>query len=203
MSFSLDRMARILTLYLSDNQISDLTPLEGFTQLKYLFLQDNPILDMAPLQTLLEKNPDLEVDIAKNFTRSPSLPPKNACGPTLLFVVGRFIARSQSRKSQKSHKSRFRQLPNFSTLPNFLTSQYPHLLILIRLNYGCQQRLTKFCGENGVDLGSPPCRLSDRLPMPSRVREAVPGRCRNGCVWRRVRRVPGRRGRLDGGGSAA
>ena len=46
-----------------NNQISDLTPLEGLTQLKQLWLSGNSISDLTPLQTLLEENPDLEVDI--------------------------------------------------------------------------------------------------------------------------------------------
>ena len=51
--------------------------------MKQLWLQDNPISDMAPLQTLLEKNPDLEVDTAIPAAPAPlpTLPNLTALHP--------------------------------------------------------------------------------------------------------------------------
>ena len=50
-------------LHLWGNQISDISVFTGLTELKSLWLEGNPIQDMSPLRTLLERNPDLELDI--------------------------------------------------------------------------------------------------------------------------------------------
>ena len=78
-------LTNLTDLRLVDNQVNDLSPLAGLTQLQYLYLQRNhindvrpltelvvlkslllarnPILNGAALRTLLQKNPDLELDI--------------------------------------------------------------------------------------------------------------------------------------------
>ena len=50
-------------LDLEDNQISDVTVLAGLVNLEELYLAGNPITDKAPLQTLLQANPDVQLDV--------------------------------------------------------------------------------------------------------------------------------------------
>ena len=50
-------------LHLWGNQIRDISVLAGLTKLESLWLKGNPIQDMSPLRTLLELNPNLDIDI--------------------------------------------------------------------------------------------------------------------------------------------
>ena len=62
-------------LILERNEISDLSPLAGLVNLEELYLEGNPITDTTPLQTLLEKNPNVEIGInpATEWMPDPSL----------------------------------------------------------------------------------------------------------------------------------
>ena len=55
--------ASALSLDMSQNQISDVCPIENFTSLTRLHIKDNPIQNMEPLRKLLEQLPNLELDI--------------------------------------------------------------------------------------------------------------------------------------------
>ena len=57
------KLTHLTRLSLQDNQIRNVRPLAGLVTLTTLRLAGNPIQDMAPLQTLLERNPDLQLDI--------------------------------------------------------------------------------------------------------------------------------------------
>ena len=59
----LAELIHLNNLYLQNNQIRDVTALAGLVNLDRLFLMGNPITDTAPLQSLLEKKPDLQLDI--------------------------------------------------------------------------------------------------------------------------------------------
>eukprot|EP01051_Picozoa_sp_SAG22_P013432 SAG22_NODE_1503_length_4277_cov_18.029440_4_plen_136_part_00 len=48
----LSAMTSLTTLFLRDNQITDIAPLSAMTSLTILFLRDNQITDIAPLSTL-------------------------------------------------------------------------------------------------------------------------------------------------------
>ena len=56
-------LTQLESLWLESNQIRDISPLAGLTQLRDLKLNGNPIQDMSPLRTLLNRNPNLDVDI--------------------------------------------------------------------------------------------------------------------------------------------
>ena len=60
---SLSNLTNLETLRFSRNQIRDVSPLAGLKKLKTLHLAGNPIQDMALLRTLLNRNPNLELDI--------------------------------------------------------------------------------------------------------------------------------------------
>ena len=60
---SLGGLVQLKQLWLDGNQISDVAPLIGLINLEKLLLERNQIRDTTPLQTLIEKNPDLEIDI--------------------------------------------------------------------------------------------------------------------------------------------
>ena len=53
------------------NQIHDITPLTDLAYLRELELFGNPIADMAPLRALLQKNPDMKIDIDVSETDTP------------------------------------------------------------------------------------------------------------------------------------
>ena len=55
--------ASLTTLDLKSNQIRDVSPLAKLTYLEKLSLRDNPITDTSPLSSLLDENPDLDIDI--------------------------------------------------------------------------------------------------------------------------------------------
>ena len=59
----LAQLTQLTTLRLSYNNIRDVTPLTQLTQLKRLYLSDNPISDTYPLNTLLNANPQIDIDI--------------------------------------------------------------------------------------------------------------------------------------------
>ena len=50
-------------LSLGNNQISDVSALEGLINLEDLYLEGNPIANLAPLHRLKAKNPDVDIDI--------------------------------------------------------------------------------------------------------------------------------------------
>ena len=56
-------LTQLKQLWLEGNQISDVVPLVGLINLEELLLEGNQIGDTTPLQTLIEKKPDLEIDI--------------------------------------------------------------------------------------------------------------------------------------------
>ena len=56
-------LTKLASLDLADNQISDIRSLTTLTHLTALYLSGNPIADKAPLLTLLEQNPNLQLDI--------------------------------------------------------------------------------------------------------------------------------------------
>ena len=56
-------LTKLTYLDLEGNEISDVTALAGLVNLEELYLAGNPITDKAPLQTLLQANPDLQLDI--------------------------------------------------------------------------------------------------------------------------------------------
>ena len=60
---TLASLTELEQLVLVENQISDIRPLARLTKLKRLSLTRNPILNISPLQTLLNRNPKLELDI--------------------------------------------------------------------------------------------------------------------------------------------
>ena len=57
-------LTQLRSLLLDGNQIRDVSSLVGLSKLEELRLGGNPIQDRAPLRTLLEHNPDLELDIS-------------------------------------------------------------------------------------------------------------------------------------------
>ena len=56
-------LTELRQLHLWGNQIRDISILAGLTKLESLWLAGNPIQDTSPLRTLLELNPNLELDI--------------------------------------------------------------------------------------------------------------------------------------------
>ena len=74
------RVLEKLTLW--DNSIRDVSALAGLTRLKELRLANNPIQDGTPLRTLLERNPNLELDIDPTLTGNAVMP-----DPELAAVV--------------------------------------------------------------------------------------------------------------------
>ena len=58
-------------LSLSDNQISDVSPLVRMTRLLHLSLWRNPIADTSPLHELRRRNPNVEIDIDIGEPPSP------------------------------------------------------------------------------------------------------------------------------------
>ena len=50
-------------LYLNNNRIRDVAPLANLIYLKKLSLGNNPVTDTSPLGVLLDKNPDVDIDI--------------------------------------------------------------------------------------------------------------------------------------------
>ena len=70
----------ITSLYMDNNQIADITPLSGLTNLIYLGLQDNQITDISPLSGLnsleflyLSGNRISDTDIKKLRSQLPLL----------------------------------------------------------------------------------------------------------------------------------
>ncbi len=63
----LSRLKQLTTLDLYVNKISNVRPLSELVNLDFLFLGGNPITDKSPLLTLLEKNPDVEIDIGETI----------------------------------------------------------------------------------------------------------------------------------------
>ena len=59
----LAQLTQLTELDLRHNNISDITPLASLENLQKLWLLGNPIPDTSPLVSLLDKSPDLEVDI--------------------------------------------------------------------------------------------------------------------------------------------
>ena len=59
----LSKLVQLKELFLQANQVRDVTPLAGLVKLETLFLTDNPIQDTSPLRTLLDRNPNLKLDI--------------------------------------------------------------------------------------------------------------------------------------------
>ena len=59
-------LTELTELYFGGNKVTDITPLKNLTKLERLFLKNNPIEDMTPLRTLLNRNPDLELDVDSN-----------------------------------------------------------------------------------------------------------------------------------------
>ena len=55
--------ASLTTLDLKSNQIRDVSPLAKLTYLEKLSLRDNPVTDTSSLSSLLDENPDLDIDI--------------------------------------------------------------------------------------------------------------------------------------------
>ena len=56
-------LTQLQDLYLQGNHINDVRPLTGLVALRSLGLDRNPILNGSALRTLLQKNPDLKLDI--------------------------------------------------------------------------------------------------------------------------------------------
>ena len=56
-------LTELRQLHLWGNQIRDIGVLAGLTKLESLWLAGNPIQDTSPLRTLLELNPNLDIDI--------------------------------------------------------------------------------------------------------------------------------------------
>ena len=72
-------MTRLTKLSLSDNQISNVTPLETLIALTQLELSGNTIADLAPLRRLKEKNAAIAIDIditedTNNVQAAPAAP---------------------------------------------------------------------------------------------------------------------------------
>ena len=59
----IEELTNLMYLDLSYNQIRDIASLEKLTKLNELRLAGNPIIDMSPLHALLEKIPDVNLDI--------------------------------------------------------------------------------------------------------------------------------------------
>ena len=70
----LQNLTAIRQLNLFNNQISDVAPLENLANLTGLWLGENPIADLAPLRTLKENNPGMDIDIDINAPLAPSAP---------------------------------------------------------------------------------------------------------------------------------
>lgn len=56
-------LTQLKRLWLNDNQIRDVTAIAGLVNLERLLLRGNPIQDTTPIRDLIEKKPDLEIDI--------------------------------------------------------------------------------------------------------------------------------------------
>ena len=56
-------LTKLTYLDLEGNEISDVTALANLINLEELYLEGNPITDKTPLQTLLQANPDVQLDI--------------------------------------------------------------------------------------------------------------------------------------------
>ena len=75
-------LTELRQLHLSDNQIRDVSALRGLTKLEELWLGGNPIQDKTPLHSLLEQNPDMDLDIIEHTKAG-----KKIQGPWLWMVV--------------------------------------------------------------------------------------------------------------------
>ena len=78
-------LTQLESLWLESNQIRDISPLAGLTQLRDLKLNGNPIQDMSPLRTLLNRNPNLDVDI-EIPPLSPAVHLESAQHPPMYWV---------------------------------------------------------------------------------------------------------------------
>ena len=56
-------MTKLRQLWIAGNQIRDVTAVAGLVNLEGLLLWGNPIQDIAPIRVLIQKKPDLDVDI--------------------------------------------------------------------------------------------------------------------------------------------
>ena len=81
-------LIQLTALDLRDNKISDVIPLIGLTSLKQLWLAGNPITDTSPLRTLIDKNPDIQIDIAVTHSRPT---PKSGEPPTAASSTVRIL----------------------------------------------------------------------------------------------------------------
>ena len=63
---ALTGLTQLTRLDLRSNQISNVTALAGLINLERLYLEQNLIANKAPLRTLLERNPNLQIDIDVN-----------------------------------------------------------------------------------------------------------------------------------------
>ena len=71
----LEGLTNLKRLYLGANLIQDVSPLEGLTNLKELYLIGNPLDGTGPIVRLLEKNPNLEMEIREWIPMSEEQPP--------------------------------------------------------------------------------------------------------------------------------
>ena len=60
---ALGNLTNLTKLSLLSNQITDVGPLVSLVNLEELYLAGNPIEDFSPLRTLLDNNPNLQIDI--------------------------------------------------------------------------------------------------------------------------------------------
>ena len=74
-------LTKLTQLWLLSNEISDVTAVAGLVNLEVIFLEGNPITDTAPLRTLLEKNPNIEIDIDVDDVAQPTDDPEAAWMP--------------------------------------------------------------------------------------------------------------------------
>ena len=66
-------LTRLESLWLSGNQIRDVSSLAGLINLTDLTINGNPIQDTSPFRTLLERNPNVELDIEIAPSPNPNL----------------------------------------------------------------------------------------------------------------------------------
>ena len=64
-------LVNLEVLSLHDNRIRDISPLAGLVNLETLHLNNNPIQDTSPLRKLLDRNPNLDLDI--NLDAGPKI----------------------------------------------------------------------------------------------------------------------------------
>ena len=114
----LAQLTQLTTLSLWDNNIQDITPLIQLTQLETLALSDNPISDTYPLNTLLDANPEIDIDIEVSKEEGgPTITASTLQPLTGLTLDGARVTLTLSSGEFESSRSKVRNALSISGIP--------------------------------------------------------------------------------------